>query len=45
MESMAKARKLLGRSTESMTAKYVRARVREKVSPVLISGYAKREKS
>jgi integrase len=45
MESMGKARKLLGHSTESMTAKYVRARVGEKVSPVLISGYAKREKS
>jgi integrase len=43
--SMATARKLLGHSTESMTAKYVRARVGEKVSPVLKSGYDKREKS
>jgi integrase len=45
MASMATARKLLGHSTESMTAKYVRARVGEKVSPVLKSGYDKREKS
>jgi integrase len=37
--SMASARKLLGHSTESMTTKYVRNRVGEKVSPVLISGY------
>jgi hypothetical protein len=41
MESMGKARKLL----ESMTTKYVRARVGEKVSPVLKSGYDKREKT
>lgn len=34
MESMGKARKLLGYSTESMTAKYVRSRDGEKVSPV-----------
>lgn len=45
MESMASARKLLGHTTESMTTKYVRNRVGEKVSPVLISGYAKREKA
>lgn len=45
MESMSKARKLLGHSTESMTTEYVRARVGERVSPVLISGYAKREKA
>ncbi|MEO7559013.1 MAG: tyrosine-type recombinase/integrase [Nitrosospira sp.] len=44
MESMANARKLLGDATESMTTEYVRARVGEKVSPVLLSGYAKREK-
>lgn len=43
MESMANARKLPGHSTESMTTEYVRARVGEKVSPVLLSGYAKRE--
>jgi hypothetical protein len=42
---MGKARKLLAHSTEPMTAKYVGARMGEKVSPVLISGYAKREKS
>jgi hypothetical protein len=41
---MAYARKLPGHSTESMTSEYVRARVGEKVSPVLISGYAEREK-
>lgn len=44
MESMAKARKLLGHSTESMTAKYVRQRVGEKISSGLVSGYDKREK-
>lgn len=43
MESMASARKLLGHTTESMTTKYVRNRVGEKVSPVLISGYTKQE--
>jgi integrase len=32
MESMAKARKLLGHSTETMTSEYVRARVADKVS-------------
>lgn len=45
LESMAAARKLLGHATESMTAKYVRARVGEKVSPILKSGYDKREKA
>jgi integrase len=45
MSTMAGARKLLGHSTESMTTKYVRNRVGEKVSPVLMSGYAKREKA
>lgn len=45
MESMAEAQKVLGHSTESMTTKYVRNRVGEKVSPLLISGYAKRKKS
>jgi integrase len=45
MESMSGARKLLGHTTESMTAEYVRTRVGEKVSPVLISGYAKRDKT
>jgi integrase len=45
MESMASARKLLGHATESMTTKYVRQRAGEKVSPVLMSGYAKREKT
>lgn len=44
LESMSGTRKLPGHSTESMTAKYVRTRVGEKVSPVLISGYARREK-
>jgi integrase len=44
IESMASARKLLGHSTESMTTKYVRNRVGEKVSPVLISGYGKKDK-
>ena len=38
-------KKLLGHSTEAMTSEYVRARVGEKVSPVLTSGYAKREKT
>lgn len=38
-------KKLLGHSTEAMPGEYVRARVGEKVSPVLISGYAKREKT
>jgi hypothetical protein len=36
MESMASARKLLGHSTESMTTAYVRARIGEKVSPVML---------
>lgn len=45
MESMGKARKFLGHSTESMTAKYVRSRLGEKVSPVLISGYSNRKES
>ena len=44
MESMANARKLLGHTTESMTAKYVRSRVGEKVSPILNSGYSKPQK-
>ena len=43
MSTMAGARKLLGHSTESMTTKYVRNRVGEKVSPVLISGYSKKK--
>lgn len=34
MESMAQARKLLGHTTENMTAHYVRQRVGERVSPV-----------
>jgi integrase len=45
METMANARKLLGHSTESMTAKYVRTRVGERVSPIQRSEYDKREKS
>ena len=45
MESMAKARKLLGTPRRQWTTEYVRARVGEKVSPVLMSGYAKREKT
>jgi integrase len=44
MESMAKARKLLGHSTETMTSEYV-GHEWDKVSPVLMSGYAKREKT
>jgi integrase len=44
MESMATAKKLLGHTTESITAEYVRSRAGEKVLPVLMSGYAKREK-
>jgi tRNA G37 N-methylase TrmD len=44
MESMANARKLLGHSTESMATEYVRSRIGGKVPPVLLSGYAKREK-
>jgi integrase len=44
METMANARKLLGHSTESMTAKYVRTRVGERVSPITKSGYDKRDK-
>jgi integrase len=43
MSTMAGARKLLGHSTESMTTKYVRNRVGEKVSPVLVSGYSKKK--
>jgi integrase len=43
METMANARKLLGHSTESMTAKYVRTRVGERVSPIQRSGYDKRK--
>ena len=45
MKTMAGARKLLGHSTETMTTKYVRNRVGEKVEPVLMSGYSKRDKS
>lgn len=45
MENMSSARKLLGHTTESMTPEYVRTRVGEQVPPVLISGYAKREKA
>ncbi|MBS1212652.1 MAG: hypothetical protein H6R26_1269 [Proteobacteria bacterium] len=35
LESMAQARKLLGPSTENMTRQYVRARVGERVSPIM----------
>ena len=45
MESMAKTRKLLETLNGVDDSKYVRARVREKVFPALISGYAKRETS
>lgn len=38
IESMAKARKLLGHSTEQMTRNYVRARIGERISPVMAKG-------
>lgn len=42
--SMSKARMLLGHSTESMTRKYVRTRVGERVSPISKSGNDTRKK-
>lgn len=39
IESMTQARKLLGHATEEMTRHYVRARVGERVSPIMAKGW------
>ena len=40
LESMSHARKLLGHTTENMTREYIRARVGERVSPVMAKSFS-----